>query len=116
MGLIKKILILILFIIFGIGLFVYVESPSSTSNLNDSSTSGSVVYIVNGVSGVVTINDPTLNKTTTVNIVFYPLDSGSGFVVNKQGYVITALHVVGDLDALNNQTIKPSNYLPVSSN
>lgn len=106
MGFIKKIVILILFIVFGVGLFVFTGSLNSQVNLDNSSTSGSVVYIENGVSGVVTINDPFLNKTTSVNIIFYPLDSGSGFVVNKQGYVITALHVVGDLDALNNQTVK----------
>jgi len=104
MGLIKKIMIVILLIVFAMGLFVYIESLNSTSDLNN--TSGSVVYIENGVSGVVTINDPFLHRTTAVNIIFYPLDSGSGFVVNEQGYVITALHVVGDLDALDNQTIK----------
>lgn len=106
MGFIKKIVILILFIVFAMGILVYAGSLNSKADLNNSSTSGSVVYIENGVSGVVTINDPFLNKTTAVNIIFYPLDSGSGFVVNKQGYIITALHVVGDLDALNNQTIK----------
>jgi len=109
MGFIKKIVILILFIVFAMGLIIYAGSLNSQSNLNNSSTSGSVVYIENGVSGVVTINDPFLNKTTAVNIIFYPLDSGSGFVVNKQGYIITALHVIGDLDALNNQTIKTMN-------
>jgi S1-C subfamily serine protease len=106
MGFIKKIVILVLFIGLAMGLFIYVDTYDSSTGLNNSSPSGSVVYIENGVSGVVTINDPFLNKTTNVNIIFYPLDSGSGFIVNKQGYVITALHVVGDLDALNNQTIK----------
>jgi len=76
---------------------------STTSN---TSKTGSVVYIENGVSGIVTITDPFLNKTTAINVIYYPLDSGSGFIVNKQGYLITALHVVGDLDALNNQTIR----------
>lgn len=106
MGYLKKLLILFVFVGLVIGLITYAGSFDSPSGLSNSSTSGSVVYIENGVSGVVTINDPFLNKTTAVNIIFYPLDSGSGFVVNKQGYVITALHVVGDLDALNNQTIK----------
>ncbi|UTB33470.1 MAG: serine protease [Methanobacterium sp. ERen5] len=106
MGYLKKLLILIVFVCLVIGLIIYSGSFDSQNGLNKSSTSESVVYIENGVSGVVTINDPFLNRTTAVNIIFYPLDSGSGFVVNKQGYVITALHVVGDLDALNNQTIK----------
>ncbi|MTK11167.1 MAG: trypsin-like peptidase domain-containing protein [Clostridiaceae bacterium] len=109
MGYLKKLLILFIFVGLVIGLIMYSESFDSNNGLNKSSTSGSVVYIENGVSGVVTINDPFLNKVTAVNIIFYPLDSGSGFVVNKQGYVITALHVVGDLDALNNQTIKTMN-------
>jgi S1-C subfamily serine protease len=106
MGYLKKLLLLFVFVGMAIGLITYAGSFDSQSGLNNSSTSKSVVYIENGVSGVVTINDPFLNKTTAVNIIFYPLDSGSGFVVNKQGYIITALHVVGDLDALNNQTIK----------
>lgn len=109
MGYIKKIVILILFVVLLMGILAYAGSFNSQTNLNNSSTSGSVVYIENGVSGVVTINDPFLNKTTAVSIIFYPLDSGSGFVVNNQGYIITALHVVGDLDALNNQTIKTMN-------
>ena len=41
-------------------------------------------------------------------MIYYPLDTGSGFVVNNDGYIITALHVVGDLDALN-QTLKTMN-------
>ena len=102
--------IFFLLALFAIGILVISQCilglyyPSSTTS--NTSKTGSVVYIENGVSGIVTITDPFLNKTTAINVIYYPLDSGSGFIVNKQGYIITALHVVGDLDALNNQTIK----------
>lgn len=72
------------------------ESPSVDPN-------SSVVYIQNGVSGVVTIKDPTLNKAVTMNISYDPLDSGSGVIVTKNGYIITAFHVIGDPKTLENQ-------------
>jgi hypothetical protein len=107
MAYIKNFILVVLFaisiLVVSQSLFGGYFSLSSTSN---SSTTGSVVYIENGVSGVVTITDPFLNRTTAINVIYYPLDSGSGFIVNRQGYLITALHVVGDLDSLNNQTIK----------
>jgi len=106
MGYVKNLVLLVLYLLVGIGILMVILSSYSQSGISNSSTSKSVVYLENGVSGVVTINDPFLNRNTTVNIIFYPLDSGSGFVVSKDGYIITAMHVVGDLDALNNQTIK----------
>ena len=84
----------------------YYSSQSSSLN---SQPVGSVVYIENGVSGVVTITDPFLNKTTDINVIYAPLDSGSGFIVNNNGYIITAFHVVGDPDLLNNKTLKIMN-------
>jgi len=111
MGIIKKVsltILVILIVILGlvavqniIGNYNYSQSSSLTSQ-----SAESVVYIQNGVTGQVTITDPFLNKTTNVNIIYYPLDTGSGFIVNSNGYIITALHVVGDLDSLNNQTLK----------
>ncbi len=111
MGIIKKVsltILIILIVILGlvavqniIGNYNYSQSSSLTSQSADS-----VVYIQNGVTGQVTITDPFLNRTTNINIIYYPLDTGSGFIVNSNGYIITALHVVGDLDSLNNQTLK----------
>jgi len=111
MGIIKKIsltILVVLIVILGlvavqniIGNYNYSQSSSLTSQ-----SAESVVYIQNGVTGQVTITDPFLNRTTNVNIIYYPLDTGSGFIVNSNGYIITALHVVGDLDSLNNQTLK----------
>ena len=111
MGIIKKIsltILVVLIVILGlvavqniIGNYNYSQSSSLTSQ-----SAESVVYIQNGVTGQVTITDPFLNRTTNINIIYYPLDTGSGFIVNSNGYIITALHVVGDLDSLNNQTLK----------
>ena len=111
MGIIKKVsltILVVLIVILGfvavqniIGNYNYSQSASLTSQSADS-----VVYIQNGVTGQVTITDPFLNRTTNINIIYYPLDTGSGFIVNSNGYIITALHVVGDLDSLNNQTLK----------
>lgn len=78
-----------------IGDYYYLQ----TSNLN-SQTAGSTVYVENGVTGTVTITDPSLNRSTDVNVIYAPLDSGSGFVVNQDGYIITAFHVVGDPDTV----------------
>jgi len=114
MALIKNLSLLILFVLIGvlgfiavqniIGNYDYTQSASLTSQ-----SAESTVYIENGVTGVVFINDPFLNRTTAINVIYYPLDTGSGFIVNSNGYVITALHVVGDLNSLNNQTLKTMN-------
>ncbi|MGZ7067621.1 MAG: S1 family peptidase [Methanobacterium sp.] len=72
------------------------ETPSIDPN-------SSVVYVQNGVSGVVTIKDPALNKTVPINIDYYPLTSGSGEIVTKDGYIITAFHVISDPKTLENQ-------------
>ena len=99
MAYIKNFILIVLFaisvLVVSQSIFGSYFSLSSTSN---TSTTESVVYIENGVSGVVTVTDPFLNRTTAINVIYYPLDSGSGFIVNRQGYLITALHVVGDLD------------------
>ena len=88
---------------------------NSQSSLN-SQTAGSVVYVENGVTGVVSITDPFLNKTTDINIIYAPLDSGSGFIVNSNGYIITAFHVVGDPVTLQNQmTLKLMNSTDVQN-
>jgi len=91
------ILIVLIFLLAFFGPFIY-------SNYIDRSSidpSSSVVYIQNEISGVVMINDPTLNKTVTLN-VNDPLDSGTGEIVSKNGYIITAFHVIGDPSSLQN--------------
>lgn len=103
----EALLIVISIIVIVLGLLaaqniVNYYSPSSKLN---SQAAGSVIYIENGVSGVVTISDPYLNKTSDINVVYDPLDSGSGFVVNSDGYIITAFHVVGDPQAIQNQGV-----------
>lgn len=82
-----------------IGNYYYSQSSSLTQ------ASSSVVYIENGVTGVVSITDPFVNKTTDINVIYAPLDSGSGFIVNGQGYIVTAFHVVADPETLNDQMI-----------
>ncbi len=80
----------------------YYYSQPSNSN---SKTSSSVVYIENGVTGDVSITDPFLNRTTDINVIYDPLDSGSGFIVNNNGYIVTAYHVISDPNTLKNQMI-----------
>jgi S1-C subfamily serine protease len=94
-----------------IGNNYYVQSSGSNSQ-----NAGSVVYIENGVSGVVSITDPFVNKTTDINVEYAPLDSGSGFIVNSNGYIITAFHVIGDpLTLTNNNTLKLMNTSDVQN-
>lgn len=94
-----------------IGNNYYIQSSSSNSQ-----TAGSVVYIENGVTGVVSITDPFVNKTTDIDVEYAPLDSGSGFVVNSNGYIVTAFHVVGDpLTLTNNSTLKVMNSTDVQN-
>lgn len=46
----------------------------------------STVYVQNGVSGVVTLNDPFQGKNFTISISNDPIASGSGVIVNSNGY------------------------------
>ena len=111
MGLIKKLIITIIFLVVAILFFIAAQSTIENYNYSQSSnltsqTANSTVYIQNGVTGIVTINDPFLHRTTRIDVIYDPLDTGSGFIINKNGYIITALHVIGDLDSLNKQTLK----------
>ncbi len=80
--------------------FDYISQSSQNSQ-----AAGSVVYVQNGVSGVLSISDPYLNKTSEITVEYSPLDSGSGFVVNSEGYIVTAFHVVGDPESAINQDV-----------
>ena len=114
MALLKNLSLFILFVVIVIlglvaaqniiGNYDYTQSSSLTNQ-----SAESTVYIENGITGVVLINDPFLNRTTAIDVIYYPLDTGSGFIVNSNGYIITALHVVGDLNSLNNQTLNTMN-------
>ena len=66
------------------------------SSLNDIKVKNTTVMVEQGFSGTVTIKDPLLNKTANVTVKYRPYGSGSGFIVNKKGYIITAFHVVSD--------------------
>ncbi|MDD3984949.1 MAG: trypsin-like peptidase domain-containing protein [Methanobacterium sp.] len=95
----------VLIIVTTIVILQYSTEISSNSN-NNLQTIGSVVYIENGVSGVVIINDPFLNIKTTINVIYQPIDTGTGFIVTNNGYIITALHVVGDLESSDTKQLK----------
>ena len=114
MGLIKKLIFIVIFVAVAALVLIAVQNTignydySQSANLT-SQSANSVVYIQNGVTGVVTINDPFLNRTTKIDVIYDPLDTGSGFIVSKDGYIITALHVIGDVDSLNKQTLRTMN-------
>jgi V8-like Glu-specific endopeptidase len=74
-----------------------------------SQSASSTVHVENGVSGTVTITDPSLHQTVGFNINYYPLEAGSGVIVSKNGYIITAFHVVGDPSASNHNTLRKMN-------
>ncbi|WP_414469242.1 S1 family peptidase [Methanobacterium sp. ACI-7] len=101
---ILKALFLVLFLVLlaFAGEFVVTEILDDSLTLNSSDPSNSVVYIQNGVSGAVTIKDPSTSIPITLNIN-YLLGSGSGVIVSKDGYIITAFHVVSDPQTLQNQ-------------
>lgn len=96
MKLLKNTLTLILILL---AVFVTYETffiDNNPLNYFSSKSASSTVYVENGVSGIVTITDPSLHKTVWFNISFYPLETGSGVIVSKNGYIITAFHVIGD--------------------
>ena len=99
MKLLKNTLILVLILLVAFvayGAFFVDNSPLTYFS---SKSASSTVYVENGVSGVVTITDPSLHRTMEFNINYYVLETGSGVIVSKNGYIITAFHVIGDPQA-----------------
>ncbi|MGB9980157.1 S1 family peptidase [Methanobacterium sp.] len=96
MKLLKNTLTLVLILLAAFVTYEAFFVEDTPLNYFSSKSASSTVYVENGVSGVVTITDPTLHKTVAFNISFYPLETGSGVIVSKNGYIITAFHVIGD--------------------
>lgn len=80
--------------------------PVSGNSLSHNSNIGTVqngtVYIENGFSGIVTVKDPLLHKTAHLKVNYQPYSTGSGSIVTKNGYIITAFHVICDSKTLEN--------------
>ena len=109
MKLLKNTLTLILILL---AVFVAYETffvDNSPLNYFSPQSASSTVYVENGVSGVVTITDPSIHKTVSFNISYYPLETGSGVIVSKNGYIITAFHVIGDPQANTQNVLKKMN-------
>lgn len=79
---------------------------SSSLNLHASAVQNGTVFIENGFSGIVTVKDPLLKKTVKLKVDYSPSRSGTGFFVSKNGYIITAFHVVGDPKSLALKKLK----------
>ena len=81
--------------------------PVSANSLSPNSHIGAVqngtVYIESGFSGVVTVKNPITHKKVNVTVNYQPYSTGSGSIVTKNGYIITAFHVVSDSNTLNNK-------------
>ena len=95
-----KILLLMVVVIGFSGIGSAYPSGSSSNNANAASTT---VSVEQGFSGIVTIKDPIFNKTSNVTVNYKPYSYGSGFIVNKNGYIITAFHVLSDSRALESK-------------
>ena len=106
MKLLKNTLTLVLILLAAFVTYETFFIDNAPLNYFSSKSAGSTVYVENGVSGMVTITDPSLHKTVGFNISFYPLETGSGVIVSKNGYIITAFHVIGDPESNNLNVLK----------
>jgi S1-C subfamily serine protease len=100
-----KSLILIVAVV-GIFAMVNVHPVSANSlspNSHVSAVQNGTVYIESGFSGVVTVKNPITHKKVNVTVNYQPYSTGSGSIVTKNGYIITAFHVVSDSNTLNNE-------------
>jgi ribosomal protein L40E/V8-like Glu-specific endopeptidase len=80
-----------------------VSANSLFHNSHISTVQNGTVYIESGFSGIVKVKDPLLHKTVNIKVKFQPYSTGSGSIVTKNGYIITAFHVVSDSNTLNNK-------------
>lgn len=94
-GISSKMIIAAVGVVVVIGLIgIYAISTSTAS----ASPQNGTVFVWNTVSG--TVNVVVDGVTTKYTIDKANLGSGSGFIVSKDGYIVTAAHVVGDPRAL----------------
>lgn len=100
----------LMLIVAAVGIFAMVNvHPVSANSLSHNSHVSAVqngtVYIESGFSGVVTVKNPITHKKVNVTVNYQPYSTGSGSIVTKNGYIITAFHVVSDSNTLNNENI-----------
>lgn len=71
--------------------FGYLSSSTATAE-------NATVHITNGVTGTVTVYDPLKKQETDIQIPYEEgiIGYGTGFLVNSDGYIITAQHVIAD--------------------
>ncbi|HEX3013106.1 MAG TPA: serine protease, partial [Methanobacterium sp.] len=94
-----SVLLLLMIIVIGFSGAAGAQSVyGSSSNIQNSTVS-----VEQGFSGTVTIKDPIFNVTSNVTVNYRPYSYGSGFIVNKDGYIITAFHVLSDSRALESK-------------
>ena len=99
-----KVLILIVAVvgISGIANTHPVSANSLSSNSHVGAVQNGTVYIESGFSGLITVKNPITHKKVNLAVNYQPYSTGSGSIVTKNGYIITAFHVVSDSNTLSN--------------
>ena len=97
-----SILLVLMIIVIGFSGAGCVQTVAGSS-LSNTNVQSATVSVEDGFSGVVTIKDPMFNKTTNMTVNYQPYSYGSGFIVSKNGYIITAFHVISDSRTLESK-------------
>ncbi|MBI5681428.1 MAG: trypsin-like peptidase domain-containing protein [Methanobacterium sp.] len=94
-GGIKNKVIIALVCIFVVAAFVGLYAISQNFNTT-TSPQGATVFILNQVSGASEVTDTKTGAVYPITVENYSIGGGSGFIISKEGYIVTAAHVISD--------------------